>query len=182
MARTQEALFALIKNIAPGWLWAEIGDAEAVMWGWAKILERFEADLDAHLAATTIGEAAGLDLGLHMIDHGLARTTGETAAHQRTRIAAQLKVRAVTRPGIYALISDIVEGEVIIRTVKRDAVFYNRQRFLNRRYYVWDDKSTMGFVVYVEPQADPDTYAAAWRALEAAAAALIPARLEVLIG
>lgn len=180
MARTQEQIYTLIKRTLPGWFWSEIEEAEAHAWGWAKILERFEQDLDAYLQATLTGEATGKDLGLHMIDHGLAPTTGETEPHQRVRIAAQLKVRAVTKPGIKTLIEDIVDGAVIIRAHLRDTVFYNRSRFLNRKRYVWDDKSTLGFTVYIEPQGDPNTYIAAWRALEAATGACIPARLEVM--
>lgn len=180
MARTQAQLYQLIRRLAPSWLWAELADAEPHMQAWAKMLARIEADLEAHMTATTFAGATGNDLGLHMIDHGLIRATGETEPHQRTRIAAQLKVRAVTRPGILALLSDILTGVVFIKTQGRDCVFYSRRSFLNRRFYVWDDKTTLGFVVYCETQADPNAYISAWRALDAARGGCIPARLEVL--
>ncbi len=180
MGRTQAQLYSLIRATAPGWLWHELEDADAFMWGWAKILERFEADLDTHLTATEVLQAAGNDLGLHLLDHGLVKATDETEPHQRVRIAAQLQVRAVTRPGILALLSDIVIGEIIIRANKRDGPYFDRQHFLDRRYYVPGDREDFGFVVYIEAQADPATYIAAWVALSAAAGGCIPARLEVM--
>lgn len=181
MARTQAQLYALIKRSAPGWFWAEIDDADAHAWGWAKILERFEQDQDAYIAGTMIGDATGKDLGLHLIDHGLVKATGETEPHQRTRIAAQMTVRAVTKPGILALLSDILTGTIVIRSHCRDSVFYSRSRFLNRDYHIWADKPFDGaFTVYCEPQADPNTYISAWQAIDAARGACIPARLEVM--
>lgn len=133
MASSKDQVFNRLSGFVPDWWYQgeEGGINEAVFYGIAAMFEKLEIELDNHIKETYICQAEGAYLNEHGSERNLTRNTGEINANFADRI------KNITNTTSCEEIKRVVDallpvGEAVIQEDGENALFLDRESFLNR--------------------------------------------------
>lgn len=133
MASTKEQIYKRLISFVPSW-WhqgKEESIAVAHFMGIAAVFEKLELELDNHLSQTFICEATGAYLNEHGSERNLERRTGEINASFANRI--KNIINTTSCPEIKRVVDALLQvGESVIQEDTENALFLDRESFLNR--------------------------------------------------
>jgi len=137
MAKTKEQWYSLLSSWVPQWWFNQVQTQEAVMYGFAAVLERLDGDLQDHFTETFICLSKDGYMDEHGLERNLSRLNGELDPEFCQRI--RNIVNSSNCPAIKQLVDALLDvGECTIIEDWQGGSFFSREAFFNRGFLLID--------------------------------------------